>query len=431
MYENIGQIIRQLRTDARLSQQELAGNLYTKAYVSQVEKGKVKPSKKALQHFAEVLGKPFLASMGAEETQEFQRIAALVDYARSLTRESMHSEALTSFHEAVALSEEFRYPALKVKALLGLSQAYLAEGRFEQSAELAKDANRLAGQLGEPGEIAQTLMQLGHIFAAKHELQDAAMAYEDAIRLLKNTQDPARQTMLVSLLTSHGQLLGSMGFVDRAITIFSHGVELAKRLDSLEYQAKSHMGIGLAHYRAGNYYEAMNHTSRAMTIYEMLDNSQLKSDLLCQLAEAEAKLGNSQQAITHYMESLRLLDPQRTGGRVGILTQMASLQLKAGDHEGAWDSADKAGQTIGSAAPHQVARLEIIRGQIQRAKGALGDAQGHLQGAVEILKDQQLPRLKALALAELAGLYKQLGRLEDSLECYEQSLDLVTKAEMI
>ncbi len=427
MYENIGQIIRQLRTDARLSQQELAGNLYTKAYVSQVEKGKVKPSKKALQHFAEVLAKPFLASMGAEETQEFQRIVALIDYACSLIREARHTDALTAFQEAVALSEEFRYPALKVKALLGLSQAYRAEGRFEQGVDLAKDANRLAGQLGEPGEIAHALIQLGHIFADQHELQDAAQAYEDAIRLLKNTQDPAQQAMLVSLLTAHGQLLGSMGFVDRAITTFNRSVELAEQLDSLEYQAKSHMGIGLAHYRAGNFYEAMNHTRRAMTIYEMLDNSQLKADLLYQLAEAEAKLGNTEQALRHYQDSLSLVDAQRVGDIVEILTQMASLQLKSGDLDEAWASVGKADGQASAAPAHLVARLKIIQGRILRAKGELSGAHTQLQSALESLKEQNLPKLRASALAEMAGLYKQMGRLDESLACYEQTMEIVAK----
>jgi tetratricopeptide (TPR) repeat protein len=286
MYENIGQVIRQLRTDARLSQQELAGDLYTKAYVSQVEKGKVKPSKKALQHFAEVLGKPFLASMGAEETQEFQRIVALVDYARSLSRSGQFSDALAQFREAMFLSEEFRYPALKVKALIGLSIAYLDDRRFEQSLEIGKEANRLARQLGEPGEIALTLLQLGSIFVAKDEVQDAVVAYEDAIRLIQHTEDPQQQATLILVLTKLGQLLGQMGFVDRAIATFQQSAKLAQQLDNLDYQAQSHMGIGLAHYRAGNYYEAMNHTRRAMTIYEMLDNTQVKADLLFHLEHA-------------------------------------------------------------------------------------------------------------------------------------------------
>ncbi|MGE5654057.1 MAG: tetratricopeptide repeat protein [Bacillota bacterium] len=427
MYENIGQIIRQLRTDARLSQQELAGNLYTKAYVSQVEKGKVKPSKKALQHFAEVLAKPFLASMGAEETQEFQRIVTLIDYARSLSRDARHSEARIAFDEAVALSEEFRYPALKVKALLGLSQAHLAEGSFDQATDLAKQANRLAGQLGEPGEIAQTLVQLGHIFAAQHELQDAALAYEDAIRLLKNTQDPAQQSLLVGLLTSHGQLLGSMGFVDRAITTFKRSVELAEQLESLEYQAKSHMGIGLAHYRAGNYYEAMNHTRRAMTIYEMLDNSQLKADLLHQLAEAEARLGNTEQALLHFQESITLIDPQRAGDLVEILTRMANLQLQSGDLKGALVSIDLANGRTSTIAPHQVVRLKIVQAKVLRAQGQLGDAQAQLQDTLAILNSHNLPKLRAMALAEQAGLFKQQGRLEESLACYEQSMEIMTK----
>lgn len=432
MHENIGQVIRQLRTDARLSQQELAGDLYTKAYVSQVEKGKVKPSKKALQHFAEVLGKPFLASMGAEETHEFQRIVALVDYARSLSRSGQFSDSLAQFREAMILSEEFRYPALKVKALIGLSQAYLEDRRFEQALEIGKEANRLARQLGEPGEIAATLLQLASIFTAKGEEQDAVVAYEDGVRLIEHTQDPQQQATLIALLAGLGRLLGKMGFIDRAIGIFQQSASLAHHLDNLEYQAQSHMGIGLAHYRAGNYYEAMNHTRRAMTIYEMLDNTQVKVDLLTYMAEAEAKLGHHREALQYYQDSLVIQIGERSVSHLDTLCRMAGLKLKLSDAQGAWAILEEAyALPLGSISVGQRARLALLKGQVKAAQSRWQEAQTAFSEAVQLLQDGGSVKHQALALAELAKAYQELGQIEESVKRYAHSVELLKQSEVI
>src|SRR5918999_2957243 len=53
----IGQRLRQARLAAGLTQQQLAGERYTKAYISALENGIAKPSMAALNYLAPRLGK--------------------------------------------------------------------------------------------------------------------------------------------------------------------------------------------------------------------------------------------------------------------------------------------------------------------------------------------------------------------------------------
>src|SRR5919202_4005334 len=53
---SIGQRLRQARLAAGLTQQELAGDRYTKAYISALENGIAKPSMAALNYLAPRLG---------------------------------------------------------------------------------------------------------------------------------------------------------------------------------------------------------------------------------------------------------------------------------------------------------------------------------------------------------------------------------------
>src|SRR5947209_14873787 len=58
MQQQLGEFIRHLRRERSLTQTELGGELYSKSYVSAVERDKIVPSKDALRFFAEQLDQP-------------------------------------------------------------------------------------------------------------------------------------------------------------------------------------------------------------------------------------------------------------------------------------------------------------------------------------------------------------------------------------
>src|SRR5437868_10057090 len=71
----IGDRIRTARTEAGLSQAQLGAPHFTRAYVSAIELGKVRPAMKSLEFLAERLGKPtsyFLEDADADRRRQEQ-----------------------------------------------------------------------------------------------------------------------------------------------------------------------------------------------------------------------------------------------------------------------------------------------------------------------------------------------------------------------
>ena len=58
MQPSIGQVIRQIRQFRHLTQRDLAGDRFSKSYVSAVEHNRLTPSSSALRFFAQRLGQP-------------------------------------------------------------------------------------------------------------------------------------------------------------------------------------------------------------------------------------------------------------------------------------------------------------------------------------------------------------------------------------
>ena len=69
--QQIGDRIRQARTEAGLSQAQLGAPHFTRAYVSAIELGKVRPAMKSLEFLADRLGKP--ASYFLEDAEADRR----------------------------------------------------------------------------------------------------------------------------------------------------------------------------------------------------------------------------------------------------------------------------------------------------------------------------------------------------------------------
>jgi len=65
----IGQLIKQLRTEKKISQKELGGDKFSRSYISQIERDLLTPSEKAMHHFSNVLSISMFSLMSDMELE--------------------------------------------------------------------------------------------------------------------------------------------------------------------------------------------------------------------------------------------------------------------------------------------------------------------------------------------------------------------------
>src|SRR2546429_2930367 len=89
----LGERLRQLRVAAGLTQSELAGDRFSKEYVSQIERGKTRPTRETIDWLAERLGVDagFLAN--GVSTDERGRLDAAPSRAEATLEASENQEA--------------------------------------------------------------------------------------------------------------------------------------------------------------------------------------------------------------------------------------------------------------------------------------------------------------------------------------------------
>lgn len=161
----LGERIRAARTAAALSQTQLGAPHFTRAYVSAVELGKIRPSMRALDFLATRLGVP---------------IASLLTSAADVTRESasdeIHGDPLAEARELLARGIAERSTAALERGLELASDLDDPSALAERYAELAETRRRA-------GDSAGALAPLRRALALRSFARDRRLV-EDARRVL-------------------------------------------------------------------------------------------------------------------------------------------------------------------------------------------------------------------------------------------------------
>src|SRR6266568_4276339 len=139
----LGERLRQLRVAAGLTQSELAGDRFSKEYVSQIERGKTRPTEGTIEWLAERLGVDagFLASGVA--TDERARLEGALSRAEAMYEAEEDEEAADAFEVLPAAARATGVPELQVRALVGSGLAKMRIGDHRGAVEILNEARAI------------------------------------------------------------------------------------------------------------------------------------------------------------------------------------------------------------------------------------------------------------------------------------------------
>src|SRR5437773_6035471 len=96
----VGERLRQLRVASGLTQSELAGERFSKEYVSQIERGKTRPTRETVEWLAAKLGVDATFLEKGVSADERSRVEAKLARAEALTNAHQYDEAAEELESA-------------------------------------------------------------------------------------------------------------------------------------------------------------------------------------------------------------------------------------------------------------------------------------------------------------------------------------------
>src|SRR6185503_11381723 len=139
----LGERLRQQRVSAGMTQSELAGERFSKEYVSQIERGKTRPTRETVEWLAARLGVDagFLANGVA--TDERGRLEGALARAEALYEATRNDEADAEYETLVPAARAMGVPELAVRALTGAGKTRMRLGALREGLDLLNEARTL------------------------------------------------------------------------------------------------------------------------------------------------------------------------------------------------------------------------------------------------------------------------------------------------
>ena len=347
--QQIGARIRDARKRSGMTQQQLAGERYTKAYVSALETGIARPSMVALSYLAERLSLPashFLdeqnptwsrlavdmtlaagdweaaadgyASLLDLPLDELGRAEVLRGRAEALARLDRGKDAVTAAAEAARIFGSLGRISDEALARYWLAYGlYLSDQEADAQSLLSSLLERVrAGLKVEPDFEMRLLMALAAVSSRGGDYARSLTFLETARGLAEDLDDRRRAMFLFNLAISYQET----GDLEAAIRTGTQGLALLRSAGTVFESAQIENTLALAYLSSGNIERAAELADEARAAFEAAGDDRFLSAVLdtdAQVALAQGRLADATATARRAIEMA-----QATGNRGVELTAM-------------------------------------------------------------------------------------------------------------
>ena len=374
----LGERVRLLRVSAGLTQTQLAGDRFSKEYISQIERGKTRPTPATIAWLAEQLGvDPAYLSSGVS-TEERAKLEAQLERAEALSAAHSYAEALEAYAAVRPAVEETGAPALQARALTGEAWALQDVGQTREAIELLQKAR---GIVERPDfsdvDRADVVFRLGVCRYKLSSISTAVALFDEALELAERSGLPCG-VLHSDILQWRSRCRRRLRDYVAARDDVELALELAQDTGDRAAIANAYFQASLIAQRQGHYVLSRSYAQRAKELYQQVNDERNVGRLHLMLGGLTLLLGDEEHAVEHLKASYsRALDADSPADAAQALEGIARVHLNRGDYDQADDLARKALDLLQGREDylHEVSPSQLVLGRALMERGRLDEAE--------------------------------------------------------
>src|SRR6476659_6133558 len=328
----LGERLRQLRVAAGLTQTDLAGDRFSKEYISQIERGKTRPTTETIEWLALRLGVDagFLQSgVSADERSKAEAILARAD---ALLEEHRFDEAIGEYGRALPAVLGTGAVELHVRALNGEAMARVQVDDVKGALALLAQSRSLV-EREEFSDIdrAQVLYRLGVCRYMLSSISTSVSLFNEALVLAERSGLPSDELRL-NVFAWRSRCHRRQRDYEAAREDVERSLELAEAMNDVRAAGNAYFEASLIAERDGHWVLARTYAEQAKSAYEELSDRSNVGRLLNNLGGLEFLLGKPDRAIERLKEAFAVALEHGTDDDVAtIMSSLAQVYLRTGD----------------------------------------------------------------------------------------------------
>jgi transcriptional regulator with XRE-family HTH domain len=249
----LGERVRQLRVAAGLTQTDLAGERFSKEYVSQIERGKTRPTRETIEWLAAKLGADAGFLERVVSTDERSRVEGMLARAEALANAHRYDEAVDELENSRTAVMATGAIELEARALSTEAWARMERGEVKPALQLLERCRTINDGPGfSDVDRAQVLFRMAVCRYHLSSIASAVALFSEALKLAEGSGLPC-DLLRSEILGWRSRCYRRQRDLEAAREDVERALELAQSLDDHRTMANVYFQASLVSERMGHW----------------------------------------------------------------------------------------------------------------------------------------------------------------------------------
>lgn len=269
MKKYTGYWLKRVREKRNLKQKDVAGDEFTRSYVSLVEKGRINLSTYARIYITKRLKLPKSYFDNGLFTDEKKRLDELIIKIDNLSDSERYDEALKLVKEALKISKEAKNDDYLNIFSLKLARILIEKKDLDKAEDILKKVNKYFTEEKDFNNLAYSNYWTAILYIYKKDYEKAVFKLNNSVEVNSKLKIPDL-SLKARATTKIAQIYRFIENYRGARQKYIQAINIAKKIKDDYILAMAYWGYSLLMQREGNYSEAIKYYNLASSIYEKL-----------------------------------------------------------------------------------------------------------------------------------------------------------------
>ena len=421
----LGQRLRQARMARGLTQSELAESRFSKQYVSQLERDRLRPTDATLRWLAERLGVDASYLATGVDGRQRERVESAVARAEAAVEAHDYAAAIGLLAEVKGSPAFESADELELRGLLAESWARMYIGEMREALPLLARAREIVEDpVFSDVDRAGVLFRLGCCRYRLTSVSTALALFTEALELAERSGIPCDR-LRSRIFGWRSRCYRRQRDWEAAREDVERALELAEALDDPRATADAHFLGALVAERRGQWVAARAFAEKAKALYEQIDDRANTGKLLTTLGVLTFLLGKPDESIPLFKQAFSVaLDVGSDADAAQAVSSLAQVHLRTGHVQLAEEQARHALELLGDRVDFidEIGNTQLVLGRSLLEQGRLDEAAALFRAAEASFAQLSSASHRAAAWTAQAELAVARGDKESAITLYQRAV---------